>query len=199
MNLNALENLVDRLAALPGIGRKSAKRLAYYIINMPQPDSDNLVYAISLAKKSIQKCKICGNYSEKEVCNICASEMRDHSKLMIVQNPKDVDSFENSNCYDGLYFVLDEEHLDPLKGIGPEEMGFGRLKDRLVQDDGITEVILALNSNVESEQTGLLLKALVEESGKKVTKISQGIPAGGVLEYFDSATIRQAFENRREA
>ena len=189
MSLNALENLVDRLAALPGIGRKSAKRLAYYIINMPQADSDNLVYAISLAKKSIQKCKICGNYSE----------MRDHSKLMIVQNPKDVDSFENSNCYDGLYFVLDEEHLDPLKGIGPEEMGFGRLKTRLVQDDGINEVILALNSNVESEQTGLLLKALVEESGKKVTKISQGIPAGGVLEYFDSATIRQAFENRREA
>lgn len=198
MSGNVIENLTDRLSSLPGIGRKSAKRLAYYIINMSENDTFALIHAIELAKKSITKCKICGNFSESEICPICASEFRDKSKLMVVQNPKDVESFEKTNCYDGQYFVLDEEALNPLKGIGPEELGLLKLEKRLQEDGEIEEVILALNSNVESEQTGLLVKAVAQKAKKRVTRISQGIPAGGVLEYFDTQTIRRALEDRRE-
>lgn len=194
---NIISNLTDRLASLPGIGRKSAKRLSYYIINMPKDEIDNLINAIKLAKDNIKKCKICGNYSDSEICNICSNPNRNRKKLMIIQSVKDVDLFESSMCYNGLYFILDEESLDPLRGIGPDELGTERLRKRL-QDEEIEEVILAFNSNTESDQTKMYIKSVAEKYNKKVTQISQGIPAGGVLEFFDAETIRRSFEGRQE-
>ncbi|MCI6609432.1 MAG: recombination mediator RecR [Ezakiella sp.] len=198
MSDNIIENLTDHLAKFPGVGRKTAKRLAYYIVDLSDEEASGLIDAIKLAKSGVTKCKICGNYSEKEICDICASEYRDCSKLMVVQNPKDVDSFEKSKVYDGKYFVLDEEEINPLKGIGAKEIGLDRLEQLLNENYEIKEVILALNGNVMSSQTGLLIKAAAKKSGKEVTRISQGIPSGGVLEYFDTDTIRAAFLDRKE-
>lgn len=194
---NIIENLTDRLQRLPSIGKKSAKRLAYHIVNMPPEETDKLVEAISLAKSRIMRCKLCNTYSQEKICPLCANEARDRSKLLVVGSVRDMDSFEETMCYDGLYFVLLEEAINPLRGIGPRELGVDAFLKRL-DDAEVEEVILALSSNVESEQTATYLKSLAQKAGKKVSRISQGIPVGGVLEYYDPLTIQRAYENRRE-
>ncbi len=194
---NIVENLSDRLSKLPGIGKKSAKRLAFYILNMPNEEVDKLVDAISLAKQKITRCKLCGNFSEFEICPICSSSTRDRSKIMVVASVKDIDAFEESLGYDGLYFVLKEDELNPLKGIGPKEIGADEFTERLKSDE-VKEVILALSTNIESEHTAKFLSMLAKEMGKKVSTLSTGLPVGGVLEFFDPLTLRRSYEGRVE-
>lgn len=194
---NIVENLSDRLAKLPGIGKKSAKRLAFHILNMPREEVDKLIEALSLAKDKISRCKLCGNFSEGEICPICSSDTRDRSKLMVVASVKDIDAFEESLGYNGLYFVLKNDELNPIKGIGPKEIGADFFAERLKSDE-IKEVILALSTNIESEHTAKFLNMIAKEMGKKVTTLSTGLPVGGVLEYFDPLTLRKSYEGRVE-
>lgn len=194
---NYVDNLSDRLSKLPGIGRKSAKRLAFHILNMPEADVDALVDAIVLAKDKIQRCKMCGNFSQEEICPICSSPNRDHSKLMVVASVKDIDAFEESLGYDGLYFVLKNDELSPVKGIGPKEIGADEFVERLKSEE-VKEIILALATNIESEHTAKFLSMLAKEAGKKVSTLSTGLPVGGVLEYFDPLTLRRSYEARIE-
>lgn len=193
---NVIENLVDRLERLPGIGRKSARRLAYHIVNLDAEESDRLVEAIRLAKTRVRRCPLCNNFAEEEFCPICGDERRDPSQLMILSNVRDIDIFEEANCYRGRYFILLADAMRPMEGIGYREIG-GDILDQRLEDPQIREVILALSSYGEAELTASYLKDKIAAKGKRVSRISQGIPVGGVIEYFDRATIASAYEDRK--
>ena len=195
-NPKALERLIESLSKLPSIGKKSAERMAYAILDMD--DDDVLEFSESLLniKKSIHRCPICGNYAEGDVCDICADSERDESLLMIVSYPKDVIAFENAEGYKGKYHVLNGV-IAPSKGKGIEDLNFDSLIQR-INEGKINEVIIATNPTIEGETTGLYIAKKLEPYGLEVTRLAYGLQMGGALDYTDALTLSRALEGRRK-
>lgn len=198
MNLYSgpINHLIDELAALPGIGNKSAQRLAFYIIGMSKERVQKLSDAIVDAKEHVHYCKYCQNLTDSEVCPICADPKRDHSTIMVVENPQDLAAYEKTGKYEGVYHVL-HGAISPMLGIGPQDIKLKELMTRL-QDDTVKEVIVATNSSLEGETTAMYISKLVKPTGIKVTRIASGVPVGGDLEYIDEVTLLRALEGRKE-
>ncbi|WP_251441401.1 recombination mediator RecR [Veillonella intestinalis] len=193
---NPLERLVEELRRLPGIGAKSARRLAYHLVELPSEDVDALVATIVQAKEATKRCSMCFNLSAQDPCEYCANDNRDHSIICVVETSRDVIAIERSGDYKGVYHVL-EGALSPLEGIGVEDIRIKELLDRL-RDETVTEVILATDPDPEGEATALYLARLLKPIGIKVTRIARGVPVGGDIEYADELTIGGAVMNRRE-
>ena len=192
--IKPLNNLYEQFRRLPGVGNKSALRLAYHIIDMPEADVQRLAETLLQAKRDIRFCKECFNLTDSEVCSICEDVKRDHSTICVVEQPQDAVAMERSHGYTGVYHVL-HGCLSPLDGIGPEELRIKELLFRLGQDD-VKEVILATNSNVEGEATASYLAQLLRNHPVIVSRIARGLPMGGDLEYADEVTLAKALENR---
>ncbi len=193
---DALGQLVDQLARLPGIGRKSAQRLAFYILKQPKQEAYALAQSIINAKEKITYCSVCYNLTDQEICPICADPHRDHSIICVVEDARDVLALERAREFHGLYHVLGGA-ISPMDGIGPEQLKIKELLERL-KDDEVAEVILATNSNIEGEATAMYLSNLIKPLGVKVTRIAQGLPVGGDIEYADEVTLARAFNGRWE-
>ena len=188
-----LADLISSLARLPGIGPKTAGRLAFYLLQQPQV-SENLAKAIVVANRDIRKCSICSNFTSQDPCTLCKNPQRDQSSLCVVEHPRDVVSLEKTREFKGIYHVL-HGVLSPMDGIGPEQLTVNQLLKRL---DGIKEVVMAMNPTVEGEATSLYLARLLKPLGIRVTRIAHGLPVGGDLEYADEVTIARALEGRRQ-
>lgn len=191
-----LAKLIEHFRALPGIGNKTAVRLAYHILDMDADQAKALAGAIIEAKEKIGFCNTCFNLSDQNPCAICASEQRDHSVICVVEQPQDVAAMERMREYHGVYHVL-HGALSPLEGVGPDQIRIKELIYRL-SSDTVREVIMATNPNVEGEATAMYLAKLLKPMGIKVTRIAHGLPVGGDLEYADEVTLSKAMENRRE-
>ena len=190
-----LEQLIDALRCMPGIGKKSAQRIAYYLLQHNRNGARQLATALIQAMDHIGHCKRCRRFSETEICNLCTNSRRDRSLLCVVENPSDVYAIEDAE-YKGYYFVL-MGHLSPLDGIGPEELGLDNLA-ALLDEGEVREVILATNSTVEGEATAHFIGEMVRKRGLRATRIAHGIPMGGELEYVGSSTILHALAGRRD-
>ncbi|HIR89693.1 MAG TPA: recombination protein RecR [Candidatus Fimimorpha faecalis] len=188
-----ITKLIEELSRLPGIGAKSAQRLAFHIINMPQDQVDRLANTIVNAKKNICYCKECYTLTDQELCPICSSEKRDHSTIMVVENTRDLAAYEKTGKYDGVYHVL-HGAISPMLGIGPADIRLKELMQRLQGD--VKEVIIATNSSLEGETTAMYISKLIKPTGIKVTRIASGVPVGGDLEYIDEVTLLRALEGR---
>ena len=193
---NALENLIDQFAALPGVGRKSAQRMAYYLLSQPPEQVEALADAILTARRTVHECRVCGNYTDQDVCSICADERRDGSTICVVRDPRDVAAIERMRDYNGLYHVL-HGVISPMDGVGPDDIRIRELLSRLAEGE-IQEVVLATNPDVEGEATAAYISRLIKPMGVKVTRIAHGVPVGGELEYTDEVTLSRAFQGRRE-
>ena len=191
-----LANLIRELSKLPGIGGKSAQRLAFHILSMDDREAEVLANSITRAKSSMRYCSACGNLTESDPCEICSDEKRDRTVICVVEQARDVAAMERMKEYNGLYHVLNGA-ISPMDGIGPEDINLKQLIIRLQQDD-IREVILATNPTIEGEATAMYAARLIKPSGIKVTRIAHGIPVGGDLEYTDEVTLSKAMEGRRE-
>lgn len=191
-----LAKLVEQLRALPGIGAKSAVRLAYHVLEMDADKANALADAIVEAKAKISYCKICFNLTDSNPCRICTSEARDRSVICVVEEPRDVAAMERTRDFKGQYHVL-HGSLSPLEGVGPDEIKIKELLVRL-HSEQVAEIIMATNPDVEGEATAMYLAKLVKPLGIKVTRIAHGLPVGGDLEYADEVTLSKALENRRE-
>ena len=191
-----LQKLIEHFRALPGIGQKTAVRLAYHVLDMTPQDAQALAGAILEAKEKIGYCTTCWNLSDANPCAICASEKRDHSTICVVEQPQDVAAMERMKEYKGVYHVL-HGALSPLEGVGPDQLRIKELLTRLY-DDTVKEVIMATNPTVEGEATAMYLAKLLKPTGLTVTRIAHGLPVGGDLEYADEVTLAKAMENRRE-
>lgn len=191
-----LERLVEQLESLPGIGHKSAGRLAFYLLRAPEEKAAAFVEAIQDARERIHECSICCNLTDKELCPVCAAVGRDRSVICVVEDARDVAAFERTREYAGLYHVLNGT-ISPLEGVGPEDI---RIKELLVRltDENITEVIMATNPTVEGEATAAYLARLLKAFPIKITRLAYGIPVGGDLEYADEVTLRRSLEGRNE-
>ncbi len=194
--IKPLANLYEQLRRLPGVGSKTALRLAYHIIDMPAEDVQHLATALLEAKGHIHYCQRCFNLTDAEICSICTDAGRDSYTICVVEQPQDIVAMERSRGYHGLYHVL-HGALSPLDGIGPDNLRIRELFQRL-QRESITEIIIATNSNVEGEATATYLAQLLKPVGVKVSRIAHGLPVGGDLEYADEVTLSKALENRRE-
>ena len=190
-----MANLYEQLRRLPGVGSKTAMRLAYHIIDMPESEVQQLVEALSSAKKSIHYCSQCYNLTDGEKCAICSDPSRDSFTICVVEQPQDIAAMERSHGYNGLYHVL-HGVLSPLDGIGPDRLKIRELFQRL-QRESISEIIIATNSDVEGEATATYLAQLLKPIGITVSRIAHGLPMGGDLEYADEVTLSKALENRR--
>ena len=191
-----LAKLIEHFRALPGIGNKTAVRLAYHVLDMDAGEARALAGAIIEAKEKIGFCNTCFNLSDRNPCAICASAERDHSVICVVEQPQDVAAMERMRDYKGLYHVL-HGALSPLEGVGPGDIRIKELLGRL-EDESVKEIIMATNPNVEGEATAMYLARLLKPMGIKVTLIAHGLPVGGDLEYADEVTLSKAMENRRE-
>jgi len=191
-----LAKLIEHFRALPGIGQKTAVRLAYHVLDMEPSKAKALADAILEAKAKIGYCNTCFNLSDQNPCQICASEKRDHSVICVVEQPQDVAAMERMRDYHGVYHVL-HGALSPLEGVGPEQLKIKELLPR-VADETVKEVIMATNPNVEGEATAMYIAKLLKPMGIKVTRLARGLPIGGDLEYADEVTLSKAMENRRE-
>lgn len=191
-----LNRLINELAKLPGIGGKTAQRLAFHILSMDDKSAMELAEAISDAKRSMTYCSVCGNLTDMDPCAICADESRDKSVICVVESPKDVVAMEKIREYRGYYHVL-HGAISPMDGIGPDDINLKSLIMRL-QDENVKELIIATNPNIEGEATAMYIARLIKPSGIKVTRIAHGIPVGGDLEYADEVTLLKAMEGRRE-
>lgn len=193
--IRPLANLYEQLRRLPGVGSKTAMRLAYHIIDMPESEVQQLAEALRSAKKSIHYCSQCYNLTDGEKCAICSDPSRDHFTICVVEQPQDIAAMERSHGYNGLYHVL-HGVLSPLDGIGPDRLKIRELFQRL-QHESISEIIIATNSDVEGEATATYLAQLLKPIGITVSRIAHGLPMGGDLEYADEVTLSKALENRR--
>ncbi len=189
-----LKRLAEQFAALPGIGRKTAWRLAFFVLTLNEKQAEDFANAIIDAHRSIHRCQICQNFTEKEVCDICDDAARDRSLLCVVESPKDVVVFERSRGFHGLYHVL-HGLISPMDGIGPDQLTVKELLHR-TQEGEIKEVIMATNPTVEGEATAMYLSKLLKPLNVNVSRLAYGIPVGGELEYADEMTISKAIENR---
>ena len=192
----ALKRLMECFAALPGIGRKTAQRLAFHVLDMPEEQAKGFARAILEAKEKIHSCKICQNFTDQEICGICSSPERDGSVICVVEDPKDVMAFERLREYNGLYHVL-HGLISPLDGVGPESIRIKELLQRLQTAD-VKEIIMATNPTIEGEATAMYLSKLLKPLGYRITRLAFGIPVGGELEYADNVTLNKALENRTE-
>ncbi len=188
--------LSEQFAKLPGIGMKTAQRLAYAVISMTDEDAKQFADAIISVKKDVGYCKVCQNLTELEVCPICSDERRYNETICVVETPKDVTAFERTNEYGGTYHVL-HGLLSPINGVGPDNIKIKELLTR-VNDGGVEEIIMATNPTVEGEATAMYIAKLLKPLGVKVTRLAFGIPVGGHLEYADEVTLFKALENRNE-
>ena len=190
-----MNKLIEQLSRLPGVGAKSAQRLAFHIINMPKEEVEGLASAMTDAKAHIKYCKECFTLTDDEICPICANEKRDHSTIMVVEQTRDMAAYEKTGKYEGVYHVL-HGAISPMLGIGPSDIRLKELMTRLQGD--VTEVIIATNSTLEGETTAMYISKLIKPTGIKVTRIASGVPVGGDLEYIDEVTLLRALEGRTE-
>jgi recombination protein RecR len=191
-----IQELIDELSRLPGIGPKSAQRLAFHLVKAPAEEAKRLAEAILRAKERIFFCRECGNVAEGDLCRICGDESRDRTVLCVVEEPKDAATIERAGVIRGRYHVLGGA-ISPLDGIGPEDLRVQELLER-VERDGVSEVIIATNPNLEGNATAMYVAALLKPAGVKVTRLASGLPVGGDLEYADEVTLSHALEGRRE-
>lgn len=190
-----INKLIDELAGLPGIGAKSAQRLAFHLINMPQDKVNRLAGTIIAAKENVRYCKECFTLTDREICPVCANGKRNHSVIMVVENTRDLAAYEKTGKYEGVYHVL-HGAISPMLGIGPGDI---RLKELIARLEGeVEEVIIATNSSLEGETTAMYISKLIKPTGIKVTRIASGVPVGGDLEYIDEVTLLRALEGRIE-
>lgn len=192
--VDPMARLINEFEKLPGIGHKTAQRLAYHIITMNRASVENFVSAIQDTKNNIKFCEKCFNITDKQVCNICVNEERDNTTICVVADPKDLIAMERTREYKGLYHVL-HGNISPMGGVGPEEI---RIKELIIRLSNVEEIILATNPNIEGEATAMYISKLIKPMGIRVTRIAHGIPVGGDLEYTDEVTITKALEGRRE-
>lgn len=190
-----LESLVEKFEGLPGIGHKTAQRLAYFVLGMPKEQAEGFAEAILEAHEKIHTCAVCCNLTDDELCPVCRSPVRDKSLICVVEEPKDVFALERAGEYNGLYHVL-HGAISPLSGIGPDQLKIKELLARM--DAGVQEVIMATNPTVEGEATAMYLSRLLKPLGARVTRLAYGIPVGGDLEYADEVTLQRAMEGRQE-
>ncbi|MDH5642760.1 MAG: recombination mediator RecR [Gemmatimonadota bacterium] len=195
--MSAIDDLTAELAKLPGIGRKTATRLTFFLLKQPRNVVDSLARALTTVADKVGPCADCGNLSELDPCAICRDPRRDRSVLCVVEDASDIDPIEQSGEFRGLYHVLGG-HLSPLDGIGPKELGMESLRQRSEVGSGVKEVIVATNPSMEGEVTATYLKDVLEGSGVRVTRIALGLPVGGDLEYADKMTVAQALSARRD-
>jgi recombination protein RecR len=196
MAAEPVARLIEELNRLPGIGPKSAQRLAYYLLRVPEEQALRLAEAIREVKEKITFCSVCFNFAEGDPCMICRDTARDASKLCVVEEPLDILAIERTRHYRGLYHVL-HGALSPTAGIGPEDLKIRELLNRL-RDGTVEEIIIATNANLEGEATAMYMARLIEPLGVKVTRLARGLPVGGDLEYADEITLTRALEGRRE-
>ena len=192
----SLETLIDRFASLPGIGRKSAQRLAFHVLSLPEEDALSFASAITDAKRSVHTCRICQNLTEGEICSICQSDRRDKSTICVVSEPRDVLSIERGREYNGTYHVL-HGVLSPMSHVGPEDIRIKELLHRVAEED-VKEVIMATNPDTEGEATAMYISRLLKPFQIRVTRLAYGIPVGSNLEFADDATLNRAMEGRTE-
>ena len=190
-----INRLIEELAALPGIGSKSAQRLAFHLINMPQDRVNRLATTMMDAKANVKYCKECFTLTDKEICPVCASAKRNHGLIMVVENTRDMTAYERTGKYEGVYHVL-HGAISPMLGIGPNDIKLKELMHRLEGD--VEEVIIATNSSLEGETTAMYISKLIKPTGVRVTRIASGVPVGGDLEYIDEVTLLRALEGRVE-
>ena len=190
-----ISQLIEELSRLPGIGAKSAQRLAFHIINMPEDQVQKLSNTIVEAKKNVRYCSKCMTLTDKEVCPICSSPNRNQKVIMVVENPRDLAAYEKTQKFDGVYHVL-HGAISPMLGIGPADIKLKELMQRLQED--VDEVIIATNSSLEGETTAMYISKLIKPTGIKVSRIASGVPVGGDLEYIDEVTLLRALEGRTE-
>ena len=191
-----IQELIDELSRLPGIGPKSAQRLAFHLLKAPPDEAKRLAEAIVHAKERMSFCRECGNVAEGELCRVCRDPGRDPAVICVVEEPKDAAAIEKAGVIKGRYHILGGA-ISPLDGIGPEDLRVNELLDR-VQRDGVVEAILATNPNLEGNATAMYVAAMLKPAGVKVTRLASGLPVGGDLEYADEITLGQALEGRRE-
>ena len=192
-----LNKLINELSKLPGIGGKTAQRLAFHILSLTDREAENLADAIRTAKTSLRYCSVCGNLTDQEKCLICSDPSRDQSVICVVETPQDVMAMERIREYKGLYHVL-HGAISPAEGIGPNDINLKSLITRLQGDNQVEEIIIATNPNIQGEATAMYISRLLKPAGIKVTRIAHGIPVGGDLEYADEVTLLKAIEGRRE-
>ncbi|MEE8856738.1 MAG: recombination mediator RecR [Lactobacillus sp.] len=192
-----IAHLIDSFMKLPGIGEKTATRLAFYVMDMPEGDVKEFSEALVDVKQKLTTCSVCGNITEHDPCEICTNPNRDRSTIMVVEEPKDVMAFENMGEYNGLYHVL-HGVLSPMDGIGPEEINIKSLIVRLQKNDAAKEVILALNSTPEGESTSMYISRLIKPAGIKVTRLAAGLAVGSDIEYANLITLKRAVQGRTE-
>lgn len=193
---SAIQKLLDELERLPGIGPKSAQRIAYWILNEDRVDATRLAQAIIEVKDTVHFCSRCFNYAQDELCDICASSKRDRNTICVVSEPRDIPPIERTGTFSGVYHVLGGA-LSPLEGIGPDDLHIAELLARL-NNPSVAEVILATNPNIEGETTASYLARLIKPLGVKVSRLASGLPVGGDLEFADEVTLGRAIEARRE-
>ena len=192
----AFAKLVEEFEKLPGIGSKSAQKMAYYIVSSDKSVAKSFSDAILDAKESIHCCEVCQNITDKSVCNLCSDEKRDNSVICVVEKPSDIDVLERTKDYNGLYHVL-HGLISPMNDVQPDDIKLSELLHRVSEND-VQEVIMAISPNVEGQATSMYIAKLLKPFGIKVTGLALGIPVGGSLEYADSITVARAMENRRE-
>lgn len=192
---NQISKLINRLSMLPGIGTKTAERLAFHIINMPLEDVEKISEALVDAKKNVHYCKECFTITDGEVCSICSNESRDHKTIMVVENTRDLVAYEKTGKYNGVYHVL-HGSISPIIGMGPSDIKLKELMVRLQKD--VDEVIIATNSTLEGETTAMYISRLIKPTGIKVTRIASGVPVGGDIENIDEVTLLRALEARTD-
>ncbi|WP_249661683.1 recombination mediator RecR [Lysinibacillus fusiformis] len=191
-----ISKLIDSFMKLPGIGPKTAARLAFFVLSMKEEDVLSFSKALVDAKRNLSYCSVCGNITDVDPCHICTDKQRDHSIICVVQDTKDVIAMEKMRDYNGMYHVL-QGAISPMDGIGPEDINVASLLIRL-HDESVQELILATNSTIEGEATAMYISRLVKPSGIRTTRIAHGLPVGGDLEYADEVTLSKAMEGRRE-
>ena len=191
-----INKLIEQLSRLPGIGAKSAQRLAFHILNMPKDQVEELSASIVNAKANVQYCKNCYTLTDQEICPICNNPRRDRKVIMVVENTRDLAAYEKTGKFEGVYHVL-HGAISPMLGIGPDDIKLKELMQRLSKDD-IEEVIIATNSSLEGETTAMYISKLVKPTGIRVSRIASGVPVGGDLEYIDEVTLLRALEGRTE-
>ena len=195
-NVAPLEELVDQFARLPGIGKKTAQRLSFFVLGLPEGEAEKFADAIVEAHKKIHSCKICQNLTDGEICSVCASGTRDRETICVVEDPRDVMAFERTGDYNGLYHVL-HGVISPMDGVGPDGIRIKELLARLNNDE-VKEVIMATNPTVEGEATAMYISKLLKPLGIKISRLAYGIPVGGDLQYADEVTLSRALKVRNQ-
>lgn len=190
-----INKLIEELAGLPGIGNKSAQRLAFHLIHMPKDKVNRLAHVMMEARENVRYCQECYTLTDRDICPVCANERRNHKLIMVVENSRDLAAYEKTGKYEGVYHVL-HGAISPMLGIGPNDIKLKELVNRLQGD--VDEVIIATNSSLEGETTAMYISKLIKPAGVKVTRIASGVPVGGDLEYIDEVTLLRALEGRIE-